>query len=368
MPELLNHTPFSVSTFAVLDKHAHQFDVVVVSATFEALPGKPVRLADEASPVRDADEYFGEPGLSSVRYEGEIALEKPFVDVLVNGRALAPRGRSVERVTVSMSVGDVHKELQVSGDRYWRPGVVHVVPSAPKPFESVPIIYERAFGGTDTRASDLAKHVGDPRNPIGVGFQGAVSQDPEIETGVPNVEYPSQLLESTKDRPDPAGLGVVGRNTVPRVGFAGTYDDVWMAEQRPLLPGDFDPRHYQAAPRDQQSATIRGGERVEIRNMTPEGVWQFTLPTLNVPLRFWPANWSNTPVLRMDTVLLEPDAYRVTLVARASIRVLRNKAPLEEVILGQVNAAWWRARVQGKTFVDRRGTGQRNTRVEAFRL
>jgi hypothetical protein len=367
MPELLNHTPFAASSFATFDKHAHQFEVVIISATFEARPGRPVHLAGEQAPVREVDEYWGEPGVSSVRYEGEIALGKPFVDILVNGRALAPAGRKVERMMVGVSVGGLRKELHITGDRYWRPGPLGKVPSAPKPFESIPIVYERAFGGTDTRAPDASQHFADPRNPLGVGFKGAPAQNAQIETQLPNVEYPSQLVRSAEDRPEPAGLGVVGRNTVPRITFAGTYDETWMNDQRPLLPIDFDPRHYQCVPADQQSDATRGGERVEVRNMTPEGLWQFTLPTLDVPLRLFPGGLSEAP-LRLDTVLLEPDAYRVTLIARTKILILRNQAPLEEVILGHVTSAWWRARLTGKKYVDFRGAGERSPGIEAFRL
>jgi hypothetical protein len=367
MPELVNFTPFAATTFGVLDKYAHQFDVVVVSATFEALPGKPLRLADEQQPVRDADQYFGEPGLSSVRYEGEIATEKPFVDLLINGYALAPPGRKVGTLTVGVSVGELRKTLQVSGDRFWRTGLRGMGPSSPKPFERMPIIYERAFGGVDDRGTDRARQVSDLRNPVGVGLEGAPSRRPDIATEVPNIEYPSQLIESQHDRPEPAGFGVVGRNTMPRRGFAGTYDENWIAQQRPLLPLDFDVRHFQAAPLDQQSVAIQGGESVEIRNMTPEGVWQFNLPILDVPILLWPADRGTLPTLRLDTVLLEPEFYRVTMLARAKILVLRNQAPLEEIILGHVVGAWWRARLRGKTYLDFRGIGQQSVDLEAFR-
>jgi hypothetical protein len=141
-----------------------------------------------------------------------------------------------------------------------------------------------------------------------------------------------------------------------------------MIRQRPLLPLDFDLRHYQASPPDQQSAAIRGGEAVEIRNMTPEGLWRFTLPTLDIPIRLWPADLVEVSQLRTDTVLFEPDFYRVTLIARTKIIVLRNQAPLREIVLGHVSRGWWRSRLVGKTYVDRRGTGAMDTSAEAFRL
>lgn len=366
MPNLLNYTPFSATTFGLLDKSACQFDLIVISATFEAQPGKPVRLADEQMPVRDSDEYYGEPGFSSVRYEGEIALEKPFVDVIVNGRAYAPLGRKAEQVIISLQVGDINKVLLVSGDRQLQSGLLNIMPSLPIPFDTMPIVYERAFGGVDTRSSGLNNHYADSRNPVGVGFHGAISQCSEIKTEAPNIEY---FSKSSKKRTEPAGLGIISRNWQPRIRYAGIYDDEWKAQQWPLLPKDFDHRHYQAAPTDQQSATIQGGESVEIFNMTPDGKWKFTLPTLDIPIRLWPPHdRDDAPTLRMDTVLLEPDNYKVILIARAKIPILRNQAPLEEIILGHVSSAWWRARLQGKMYLDWSGKGICNTGVMDFKI
>jgi hypothetical protein len=352
MPALVNHTPFAVKTFGMLDQNARLHDVVVVSATFEAPPGRPLRLADEQVPVRDTDEYYGEPGVSSVRYEGEIAWEKPRVDVLVNGKAYGPGGAKTGSVAVGLLLGDVHKELRVTGDRRSRLGF-H---SAPEPFETMPIIYERALGGIDKRSLNPTKHPSDPRNPIGVGFHGALSQNPSIVTEVPNVEHVSKA-------PPPAGFGVVGRNWQPRIGLAGTYDQAWLAEQCPLLPLDFDTRHFQAAPLDQQSDTIRGGEQGEIRNMTPEGIWRFLLPTLKVPVHPWYGNRKRQVELKLDAVIIEPDSYRIILIARANILVRRNQAPLEEIVLGHVTPGWERARRRNKIYLDR--TGRKGKQITA---
>jgi hypothetical protein len=366
MTELLNHTSFSAALLAAMDPHARVFDVVVVSATFEAPPNKPLRLADEQLPVRDVDEYYSEPGLSSIRYEGETAWEKPFVDVLVNGTAYAPGSRRAKSVLVSVGIGDIRKELQVSGDRYWRRGLRGRVPSSSRPFETMPIVYERAFGGMDTRPKNPAKHRSELRNPIGVGFQGAPSQSPSVETEIPNVEYPGRLMRSSRSRPEPAGFGVVGRDWQPRLGYAGTYDAAWLAEQSPLLPYDFDICHFQAASRDQQSTSISGGEPVQLRNMTPEGTWEFSLPTLEVPLRLLYPSRKQSGSLKLDTVLIEPDFHRVTLIARANIPVIRKLGPLEEVIIGHVTRGWWRARMENKHYLDSRGAGGRLLGVRDF--
>src|ERR1051325_72595 len=149
MAVLTNHTSFDVRMFGGLDPNSRQHTVLVVSAAFLAMPGEPLRLADEPVAVAETDVFYGDPTSSSVRYEGEIAWEKPFVDVIVNGHAFAPHGKKTERVLVEVRVGDVHKRLLVYGDRRWRPDGA---PGSPQPFERMPIVYERAYGGYDARA------------------------------------------------------------------------------------------------------------------------------------------------------------------------------------------------------------------------
>ena len=357
MPVLINHTSFAVTMFGGMDPHSRQHDVVVISAAFVGLPGQPLRLVDEPVAVRDNDVFYGDPGVSSIRYEGETAWEKPYVDVIVNGHAVAPRGRPAETVLVEVRVGDVHKQLLVTGDRRWR---TDGTPSSPQPFERMPIIYERAYGGYDRRAPDPGQHAMEARNPVGVGFRRVPAAHPAIQTEVPNVEYPHQRMAAGNSALDPAGLGVIARNWHPRVGFGGTYDAAWMADQFPLLPLDFDLRHFQVVPSDQQSRTLAGGEYVEIRNMTPDGTWRFNLPVLDVPIRLLYAERHHAGALRMDTVLLEPDEYRLTLLARCKIPWIRMCGPLQEVVLGHVSPAWWYARTRGMTYLD---YGNRNGRV-----
>ena len=266
---------------------------------------------------------------------------------------------------VDVRVGDVHKELLVTGDRQWRPG--GVAPGSPQPFDRMPIVYERAYGGYDTRAASPAQHTLEPRNPVGLGFQGVRSNDPAIQTDLPNVEYPGKRMTSSTSRSDPAGLGVIARSWQPRLGFAGTYDAAWTNEQFPLLPLDFDVRHFQTAPSDQQSRTLRGGEDVEIRNMTPEGTWQFTLPMLDVPVRMVYAERHDASTLRVDAVILEPDDYRLTLLARCKIPLIRTRGPLEEIIVGHVTPAWWYARTHRKTYLDHAKRNGRATGIKDFR-
>jgi len=330
---LENRTPFEATTFVFPDTEGQEVLLIVMAATFAAKDGGKLELADEPSPIRSSDEYRGDPARSSTRFEADVALVKPFVDVIVNGHAYAQGGVETRQVAVSLTVGDVDKTLLVSGDRTGA--------GRASAFTKMPIIYERAFGGTDDKGRL------DQRNPVGVGYHGARSADPTVQTTVPNVEY--------QGRTEPAGFGPVGRGWKPRIDFAGTYDAAWLDKQWPLLPTDFDPRHYQAAPLDQQSRPLRGGEDVRLVNMTPNGTWRFKLPKLDVAVRLLYENRHQVAALSMDTVLLEPDSYRVTLTSRLRVLTVRNSGVLREVVLGHVTRGWLRARAARKFYIDYSG-------------
>ena len=335
MTLLDNRSLFAAELFAFPDAEGQEISLLVVVATFEINENGDLEPITPQVPVRVADEHFGDPALTSVRYEADVSLKKHFIDVLVNGSAHAPKGRPARSVTAGLYIGDIRKELVVHGDRKSGPLLTgRIISSRPKQFVTMPIVYERAYGGTDTRASNPKRHKICRWNPVGLGFRGVRSYDPSIQTHVPNIEYAGRKPKSIKK--GPAGFGVIGRSWSPRLEFAGTYDQQWIDAQWPLIPTDFDEQHYQSAPADQQSKTIRGGEDVRLLNLTPRGEWKFTLPAVKIPvlLHFDDRQTQVSP--RVDTVIIEPDIGRVTLSYRIAMPVERNCVPLHEIVLSDV--------------------------------
>jgi len=191
-----NDTRFTADVFSFLDSHAREHLTLVVTASFESRPGQDVRFADVPLDIAPVDRHRGDPATSSVHYPGQAAYFKPHVDVIVTGHAYS-RERPVDQMTVEIRAADIHKRLLVSGDRFWRRGPAGLVPSSPKPFERVPIIYERAFGGGAN--PDNAAALGsafESRNPVGIGLPGATPTDPIVTTEVPNIEYVSDQIVS----------------------------------------------------------------------------------------------------------------------------------------------------------------------------
>jgi hypothetical protein len=358
-----NRTPFAAMHAPMPDGQGGEVDLIVVKAAFDIdAEGKPV-LAREPAQIRMSDEFVGDPKLGVPFADTDLALHKPKVDVLVLGaRAHAPKGRPTTKLFVELHVGfpggpesnvaahDAHqaqliKSLLVTGDRVW----IDDAPGEPMPFLDMPLGWDRAYGGS------VSERELDERNPLGIGWQGARSVDPEVLSELPNVEEPGATMVRRDSACVPAGLGVVARAWLPRRALAGTFDQGWRRRRWPRAPLDYDPAYNQSAAPDQQLDAYVGGEPVRLVNLTPEGEWLFRLPRLDVPVQLIHEDRLERPPLRVDTVEIEPEARRVSLTARVAAPISRGRGRLEQIVLGHVKPGWLRARVSGKHYVDLRG-------------
>lgn len=304
--------------------HAHSWDrdregaetwIVVVKGTFDIRADGSTQVAAEQIPVCELPKYYGEPGQSSLRLDTDLLRIKPTTDIIVVGRAHAPHDRPVEQLDVTLKTASFEKILRVFGDRLFKRGIVGVKPGAPRPFVTMPLVYERAFGGADRSAADPSRHDWDEDNPVGVGF--ATDSSLLVDRPVPNIEYPQGAACGA-----PAGFGPIAPHWRPRHQWAGTYDTAWERQRKPLLPDDLDDRFFLSAPHDQQPrAHLSGGEVIELRHMTPEGVLRFTLP--RVVLGFETAFGGSEPIAHrqvLHSVIVEPDFARVCMVWQTSLR------------------------------------------------
>lgn len=344
---LTNRTPFPATHCLLPDGEGGELVLVVVKASFVVGSDGEPALAEAPASLRLVDEFRGDPKLGIPRWDSDLAVFKPRVDVLIEAQAHAPLGRPTEQVFVELHVGDprgdpgeiqLSKSLLVTGDRVWDGDQ----PSPPLPFLTMPLGWERAYGGTRSREQV------DERNPLGIGHQGARSVDPKVRSELPNIENPE--APST-----PAGLGVVARAWLPRRTLAGTYDDRWKRRRWPLAPRDFDPAFNQSAPVDQQLQNYVGGESVRLVNLTPEGEWWFRLPKLDLPVHLIYEDRLDRAPLRIDTIEIEAELRRVVLTGRATIAIEPRRGRLEEIVLGHVAPAWLEAKRAGKRHVDLRG-------------
>jgi 3-oxoacyl-[acyl-carrier-protein] synthase-1 len=295
--------------------------VVVVKGTF-LIPAenKTAILAKKQLPLVTADIFTGEPGLSAPLYESEFAPYKAKCDLLLNGSAHAPGGKPTTKVRVGLKLGSMAKTFSVVGNRKWVNNNGHITPSEAAQFSTMQISYDRAFGGLDKFHEDEAEHTSFPPNPIGKGYHKQLDAIPEEGTPMPNTEEDDRPITLPNENYRPMSFGPIGRGFHPRSDYAGTYDRNWLDNIAPFLPEDFDPAYYQCAPTDQQIDYPTGGEEVVMISLTPQGRTAFKLPKIKVPVYFFRTRQEDYQTEAViDTVLLEPDRQRFSLVWRTHI-------------------------------------------------
>ena len=319
-----NRTPYAVKKSWGRDENGVHEWIVVVKGTYDIKRNGDLVLADEQLEPLHLPEYYGEDGLSSVRYEADLIASKPTTDVVLNGTAYAAQGKPATEFLVSLRVGHIYKELKVVGNRTWKQGVFGLSPSAVEPVIEVPVVYERAFGGFDESDPDPKKQQMDTRNPVGCGLVAKQGQP------LPNFEYPHKGLKEAS----PAGFGALASYWSPRRELQGTYDEAWQNSRYPLLPADWDPRSLLCSPADQRpDEHLQGGESVELKNLTPDGKLTFKLPKVYLTFRTRIDNRREEHRSRLAAVIIEPDFPRLIMVWQTSLKVRANVDYLEDTLV-----------------------------------
>jgi hypothetical protein len=328
--ELVNSTLVAADATVLLDKDGCEVLLLLIKATYKWAKAGMLTLAAEQMSIHMADVFYGEPGKSSLKYASDLAVSKPGSDVALNGHAYALKGKG-RQVDVSLEVGFLRKTVRVFGDRVWGKAIVGHSISSPSYFDKLPLVYERAFGGSDMTHLDPAKHEREPRNPVGTGYR--VKNSKKVEgTKLPNLEDPRQLISNWKDHPEPAAFGFIGRDWEPRRRYAGTYDESWTKLRNPLLPQDFDDRYFLSAhPTLVAKDAFKGGEWVRGMNLSSSGEFRFQLPRVVPKVVVRTKDRDITPVPKIDTLVVEPDLSQVTIVWGARTIIHRRLHDLREI-------------------------------------
>jgi hypothetical protein len=332
MLDIRNQTPFAATLAPILDKDGREAAVVVIKGTFAIRNGSDTLApTEEQAPLVLADEYHGEPGQSSLKYESDLHPPKPGTDVSLLGHAYArdPRQGFVD---AGLKIGPLSKVLRVFGDRVWFKALGFWVPSEPRPFDRIPLLYERAFGGRNFSHANPKKHSLEARNPVGTGYVVKGADGFREDLPLPNLENPGDLITSAGDKPSPAGFGLIAPHWLPRRDFAGTYDQNWKATRFPFLPADFDPRFFHAAsPGLASPAKLSGGEPVRYVHLSEQPDVSFALPKRRFAIRASIKNKPSEYAAVLDAVVVEPDAGRIILTWKALIPCNRNFLYVERV-------------------------------------
>lgn len=335
-----------------LDVTGREHLVIVAKATW-SIPGpgqRPRPLPPQ--PIVLADEFYGDPGKSAMRYGADMARFKAKCDVIIDAHAHAPGGQPVRELMAGFQLGTISKRLKVIGERQWRAtgsGREGYSLTDPVPFTSQALHHGFAFGGTRSLEGDRGHVETHEFNPSGIGYAGDQTWREVDGQPAHRIEDPAAPVRYPTDRTPPHALSAIGRHWLPRRRFSGTYDEQWRREVFPLLPEDYDERFHQCAPEDQQMAYPRGGEIVRLVHLLRDRPdTSFALPRLDMQIRVLRKDYrQEAPAAVVDTLYIEPEEGRFSVVWRASVRQLRSIQEFSEVAVGPVDPIWWRQRVSG---------------------
>ncbi|WP_341675045.1 DUF2169 domain-containing protein [Niveibacterium sp. SC-1] len=323
-PAIENALGFPCELLFLADEEAQPVCTVLLQASYRIEAGGALVRNEVPVPLDLAGTCHGDPAKSSPRIEAPVAFFKPGTDVALLGHAHAPSSDTRE-LQVGVRLGPVQKIVRVSGDRMMRKSLGRHAISSPEPFETIPLIYERAFGGVDPRDSMEGAMRCEPRNPVGLGYRDPrLPEDDEVR--VPNIEDPQQTFTAYGQTPTPAGFGFIAAHWQPRAALAGTFDAAWDAERKPLLPKDFDRRFFNAAsPGLISPAHLRGDEAAVILNASPEARLDIKLPDIATPhcqIELRGRRHLEQPML-LDTVIIDLDARQLLLQRRTFVPLQR---------------------------------------------
>jgi hypothetical protein len=275
--------------------------IVVAKASYEVGPSGMAHLLREQLPINDADvdTPFG-------TIDGDVVPVKDRFDLAVMGSACAPWGRPTSQMEVSLSLGTWRRRLTVFGDRVWEKRGEHLRPSAPQRFVEMPLTYDRSFGGLSS-AGEMETGYDD--NPQGRGF---VYREQDVAgVSLPNLEESDQLIHRWNDRPLPAGLAPLPRQSVMRLA-RGAHVDLESGVTQ-ILPEMFSFGHPRMRLPEYPVA-----QQLLVQGMRPDGDWRFIVPDLRVVLEVRLGEREGSLELKPDTLCAFPSYGRFIVLARAS--------------------------------------------------
>ncbi|WP_260260656.1 DUF2169 family type VI secretion system accessory protein [Vibrio intestinalis] len=245
------------------DENGDEVWVVVAKRSwqFDGVAWQP--LSD--SEIFDDPQYEGDEGWSAMKVDHEFAYCKSNTDVLVYGKARSYAKKPVTQLECRVLIDEhLDKTLVVKGERAWVEHGGSITLSNPIPFIEKEIDYTCAIGG-------------DMRNRIGGGV--ADTNKELLEQKVPSVFYLKEDWSSTAKNVRVAGFGPLPPFFQSRQVLAGTFDEEWVENRKPMLPVDFDLGFYQSAPLDQQcKGYLIGGERLVMSGFCHDDTISFRIP------------------------------------------------------------------------------------------
>lgn len=323
--ELVNHSPAAADVrVASVEGTPFRHGILIAKLTFEVGADGGVRV-DTQRPYPLLTEDQATP--LGILPNDTVPRRDRALEVIVLGSAYG-NGRS--QIVVELSVGDHSKRLLVSGDRVWISGGLGARISRPAAFDTIPMTWERAFGGTcecwlDEHSPYDLEH---PMNRYGRGFDAeklatdlgkslrAPAGYPRLPADyvrpLPNIEDPARPIERWTDEPWPCCWATMPMDIGAFVQRA--YERV--RDGDPMSSREMLQEVYHRAHPDWVVPIPPAGAPVVLRGMTPQGVWSFRLPRTRVLADYELGARTGVRELDPHVLMLLPEESRFYLVYR----------------------------------------------------
>ena len=360
MTLLRNATPWLAEAIPFVDDTGAEGRLVVVKVQYDALPDGTLRWRNETEPLvyEDRfDETFAADGflegMAPLLRPADVMDPQPATNVLLFGHAqLPPRQREdggVKQFEPWLGVGPAVFPMRVHGPRRWQSRWLltrALTLFIPRRFKIVkqgrvsraPLLWQLAYGGID-RFRGLASAQPWRFNPAGQGFHVEARAATVQALPLPAIEDPRHPIRRWQDRRLPQLPGAVNARWAPRAAHGGTRDAHWQATRAPAMPVDGTRLFHNTAHPDLQiTPHLQGGEPVQAQGFTADGQpLAFDLPALKLSLHSYHYGAFCEHPLPLNTLLIDADARRVTLLYRAFVPELKDGNRLRRLALGSAD-------------------------------
>ena len=360
--ELVNSTPVPAFLSVMTGLRPEQRGALVTAkATFLVTRDGQVKL-DRDSPIEIYEQdQESEAGLLPADIQTKLGSR---FEVMVLGSAHSPTGEPVPEVLVQLAVGDEHRAIVVSGDRYWEGAGEDARIGAPESFLSMPMTWERTFGGSvEVEIDENAfLDIADARNREGKGFDHLAhvkSLDDAFKCPdgypkfsqrrpLPNLEDPEARVNAWSDAPlavcwapSPSASGIFLERLRRRYG-----------DNPPQEPKMDDPMLQERAHPDWIIDTPPEKAVVRLTGMCPHGAeLAFNLPRARAIAEIRIGKHKREAELHPQALILQPEERRFCLVFRGGQRY-RYTDDEERMVRLRVDRGWVPARKPGPKGVE----------------
>lgn len=311
--------------------------LLLAKLTFEVAADGSVSLCEDAPlPLLDNDV---ETPLGLMARDCVPNGNQPGVEVHLLAQAHVAGGAT--EASVEAAIGDHRVMASVTGHREWIRTERGFAVSPPRPFFTMPLSWQYAFGGATEVWLDSATvyEIHHPQNRYGRGFDpapqalaaartiGAAAGYPRYETGreLPNVEHAGERVQTATDAPRPFALtpmpldlGLRALDALAMVG-TDTHDAIEAAER--LARSAPQKRALRFAPRELQLPTLPSGTPVSLKGMNSSGEMRFRIPPTRCVADYEFGARRGSLVLDVRRLLVLPDEGRFAILCGKEFRV-----------------------------------------------